>query len=95
MSATPYKIHHDGKKIPFDAVDTSPIPCDFKINEQVVFTNDNGVKFNMRIRGFLAAQDIPEEDDPRFIYVCTQAWWFPTRASSLKKVELHPNQGVF
>lgn len=79
------------QKLPDDAVSESPIPCDFKIGDEVVFTNDAGVKFDLTVLGFAAEPVYPLNvhpelySEPRFIYVFTDAWWFPVAASRLTK----------
>lgn len=69
---------------PDDLVLEPPIPCEFKPGDLVVFTNDYGVQFDLKVRGFA---EVPhtQGDDPRFIYVFKDAWWLPVSASSLRK----------
>jgi hypothetical protein len=57
----------------------APVPCAFKVGDEVVFTNDYGVKFDLTIRGF--AKEV--HGFGRFVYVFTDAWWFPVEPSSL------------
>ena len=75
---------HDRK--PDDLVATSPVPCDFKLGDRVVFTNDYGVSFDLVVRGFAAEPHNADRPDwpQRFVYVFTDAWWFPTSPEKLK-----------
>lgn len=75
------------RNVPTDMVPTSPLPCDFSVGDEVVFTNDNGVEFNLVVRGFASEPHVvPGVPDvpPRFVYVFEDAWWFPVRAESLR-----------
>lgn len=40
------------KNVPSDMVDTPPVPCDLKPGDVVIYTNDYGLKFRARVRGF-------------------------------------------
>jgi len=40
------------KNVPSDMVDVPPIPCEFSVGDVVTYTNDYGVKFRARVRGF-------------------------------------------
>lgn len=67
------------KDVPSDMQRTPPIPCEFKPGDRVIFTNDYGVQFHQRVRGF--AKDVW---DGRFVYLDTSCWWFPKRPSQLQ-----------
>ena len=73
----------EGARYPLapDAQATPPVPCDFKLGDQVVFTNDYGVPFTDKlVTGFTPSV----EDGGRFIYLDNSAWWFAHTAHSLK-----------
>lgn len=79
------------KDVPTDMQDTPPIPCAFKVGDPVVYTNDNGVSFVKRVRGF--AGEIKEFDHGRFIYTISpdgrtegSAWWFAVHPDSLRLI---------
>lgn len=40
------------KDVPSDMTDTPPVPCEFSVGNVVTYTNDYGVKFRARVRGF-------------------------------------------
>lgn len=40
------------KNVPSDMVDEPPIPCEFSVGDVVTYTNDYGVTFKARVRGF-------------------------------------------
>lgn len=40
------------KNVPSDMTDNPPVPCEFKPGDVVTYTNDYGVKFRARVRGF-------------------------------------------
>lgn len=63
----------------------SPIECDLQVGDTVTFTNDYGVSFEgMTVVGF----DHEAEEGDRFIYLDSDAWWFPhTRAQLTKSTE--------
>lgn len=78
----PTKPIHDApveRNVPSDMVSTPPVACDFKVGDAVVFTNDYGVKFDLTVRGF--AKEV--HGSGRFVYVFTDAWWFPVKPASL------------
>lgn len=59
---------------------TPPVECGFKIDDQVTFTNDYGVKFEgLRVIGF----DTDDSFYGRFIYLDTDCYWFAKKPSSL------------
>ena len=41
------------KNMPSDMVDAPPIPCCLRPGDIVTYTNDYGVKFQARVRGFM------------------------------------------
>ena len=62
-------------------VETPPISCDFKVGDEVTFTNDFGVSFpEHKIVGFS-----PVVEGERFIYYNNTAWWFPCAPRQLTK----------
>lgn len=77
-----------GAPIPFHVAhglsDSPPIPCDFKLGDRVIFTNDAGGKWTHTVRAFSKA--IGPHDWGRFIYVFpdNDAWWFPVAPASLR-----------
>lgn len=73
----------DENRLPDDAQDSPPIPCDFKVGDKVVFTNDYGVEFQLFVRGFCPEPIL----NGRFIYVFTDCWWFPVKPESLRLVK--------
>lgn len=79
----PVDGQHRPKALPTDATCNPPVPCDFVVGDEVIYTNDYGLKFNLRVRGF--APEVWE--DGRFIYVFTECWWMPVRPQSLRKKE--------
>lgn len=59
----------------------SPIPCRFKLNQKVMFTNDNGCVFGpYTIIGF------EKEPCKRFIYLDYECYWFPTSINNIKEI---------
>lgn len=75
------------RELATEMVDESPIPCDFKVGDRVIYTNDYGVEFENVVFGFTRKPHyVPERPDiePRFVYVHWDCWWFPARASSLR-----------
>lgn len=80
------------KNVPSDMVDVPPIPCEFSVGDVVTYTNDYGIKFRARVRGFSRTNE-----PTGFIYLefwwdwlnaySTEgsAWWFPHKPDCLKK----------
>ena len=78
------------KNRPADMQDESPVPFDFKVGDPVIYTNDNGLSANARIRGF--ASD-PSQHGGRFVYLLHRrpggehtpggAWHFPVHPKSV------------
>lgn len=71
----------------------SPLPCDFKKGDKVIYTNDAGIEFEMIVVGFTDRKDWPEDYLPgRFINISQNetgegsAWWFPHKPSELRKI---------
>ena len=85
------------QNVPSDMVDTPPIPCDFKVGDAVIYTNDYGVQFDQVVRGFAAEphgpKDCPYPVAPRFIYTHKGAWWFPVSAESLRHRQPQAERG--
>jgi hypothetical protein len=70
--------------VPKDAVQVSPVPCDFLVNDIVEVTNGYGVKFSgHRVTGFRPNVD-PDFLPDKFIYLDWDCFWFPVAAASLK-----------
>ncbi len=78
------KVHGtpEPKNIPFDMVMESPIPCDFKAGDLVVFTNSNGVEFEKTVRGFTAQPQGPTGS--RFVYLDLDCWWFAVAPTTIR-----------
>ena len=62
-----------------------PVPCDFKINDRVIFTNDCGVSFTQTVIGFSADDSF----QGRFVHAICETWegsagWFPHHPNQLK-----------
>lgn len=85
--STPKRTH--GEPVPFhvlhDLSDVPPVPCEFKVGDRVIFTNDAGLKFAEAVRAF--SKEIKPHNWGRFVYVFPDddAWWFPVRPESLKR----------
>lgn len=67
--------------LPANAQYHAPVLCDFKVGDLVIFTNDNGVKFEQIVRGFAPEPML----NGRFVYVFTDCWWLPVHPKTLKK----------
>lgn len=78
--AKPFHIIHDLSDVP-------PVPCDFKLGDRVIFTNDAGLKWEHTIRAF--SKQLPERDWGRFVHIFpyTDAWWFPVSPDSLTAIK--------
>ena len=67
----------------------SPIPCEFKLGDEVVFTNEYGVVwYGYTIIGFCGENEL----HGRTIHIARgdqDAWWFPHRPSELTLVRPH------
>ena len=48
-----------------------PVPCEFKLNDKVIFTNDFGVSFVQTVIGFAAAENI---FNGRFVHAISDTW---------------------
>lgn len=64
------------------------VPCQFKIGDRVIFTNDNGVKFVQTVVGFSADDSLPG----RYVHTITDTWegsagWFPHKLEQLAPIE--------
>lgn len=70
------------KNVPADMVDTPPIPCPFKVGDEVIYTNDYGVKFRFKVRGF--TRELHEWNHGRFVYIFTDCWWFPADPAQMR-----------
>ena len=72
---------------PSDMVATPPMPCAFKVGDEVTYTNDAGVTFDFVVRGFTKELHEPhveiENYEHRTVYIFTDAWWMPARASEM------------
>lgn len=59
-----------------------PIACDLRVGDKVTFTNDYDVSFpDKTVVGF----DHEAEEGDRFIYLDSDAWWFPHTRDQLTK----------
>jgi hypothetical protein len=62
---------------------TSPIECDLKVGDRVIYKNDFGVKFGpFEVIGFEKKEDISVG---RFVYLNKDSYWFPVKAEQLTK----------
>lgn len=83
----PKPIH--GEAVPFHVQhgysDQSPIPCDFKLGDRVIYTNDYGLTFIRTVRAFKKAIT-PDFLPNNFIYIFgdTSCWWSPVAPETLK-----------
>lgn len=84
----------DGYELPADTVFESPIPCDFKVGDRVIYTNPQEVEFERVVRGFS-----PEPQriggELAWIYIFTDAWWFPVSPTHLRKKVLPEGVGIW
>jgi len=66
---------------------TPPLPCDFAVGDEVIYTNDYGAQFVSTVVGFTREPHVPPDCDtyvePQFVYLAKSAWWWPVEASSL------------
>ncbi|MDC8832925.1 hypothetical protein [Alteromonas gilva] len=69
---------------PSQLATVSPIPTDYEIGDEVIFTNEFGVVFDegFRVIGFSKKEDV---FNGRFIHLDTDAPWFPARPEMLTK----------
>lgn len=81
-------IHGEPKPLwqKFGLNEFSPIECAFKIGDQVIYTNDAGLKFDMEVIGFSNNDSF----QGRFIHLVRaghtgdgNAWWFPHHPQEL------------
>lgn len=67
-----------------DYLKVPPIECDLKVGDMVTYTNDYGVVFKgLEVTGF--HRITPDFLPDNFIYLNTDAYWFPHKRASLKK----------
>jgi len=77
-------MNQDQERKPKDLITESPIPCDLKVGDLVIFTNDYGVQFKLTVVGFCVPSEcLPE----RFIYLNDDSWWFPHKRDQLALVK--------
>jgi len=80
------QIH--GEAIPFHVVhelsDSPPIPCEFKIGDKVIFTNDAGLKWTQTVRAF--AKKVTSWGAFVYVFPDNSSWWFPVRPETLTKI---------
>jgi len=67
-----------------------PVPCDFKIGDRVIFTNEAGIEYDCDVVGF--SKDTSFYG--RFIHHVSHgtdgngnAWWFPNRTEEFRHFE--------
>ena len=66
-------------------VNEPPQPCNFKVGDSVIFTNENGVEFGPhKVLGFTTPEDVSHG---RFIHIDTDCAWFPVSPDSLRPVQ--------
>jgi len=76
-------------KFPIDLVDVppvSPILCEFKLGDKVIYTNDYGMTFEHEIIGFDESRNpmpFSEYFQDRFIYLDKDSYWFPVKAENI------------
>ncbi len=76
------------KYVPDDMQDTPPVPFKFKVGDDVIYTNGNGLESNAKIRGFKS-----HPEDGRFVYLLYlrgdgtyspgMAWWFAVKPEKI------------
>lgn len=73
-----------------------PVPCQFKIGDHVIFTNDYGVEFEEYVIGFTPEPDPALRNG--FIHLATNpesesgsAWWYPHHEQCLRKGDNQTN----
>lgn len=87
-------IEVNGQRLPPDTVFEPPVPCEFKVGDPVVFTNEYGVEFKLRVLGF-DPEPVEREQGLAFIYVFKCAWWFAVPAATLRKYKPPSGRGIF
>lgn len=60
----------------------SPIPCEFNVGDEVIYTNDYGISFLMKVTGFNHTID-PNFRPESFIYLTSDAYWYAHDPKSL------------
>lgn len=64
----------------------APIECDYKVGDEVIFTNEYGVCFRgLKVIGFSPIGDFYDKE--RFIHLDTSCYWFAKRPSELQLVK--------
>ena len=64
-----------------DLLSSPLVSCDFKIDDEIIFTNENGIEFDgLKVIGF--SHD--SYDKERFIHVNSDAYWFPKTPKSIR-----------
>lgn len=67
-----------------EMVSEPPRPCEFKVGDIVMFTNDYGIEFGpYKVLGYTTPEN---EMHGHFIHIDYDCVWFPTSPESLKKV---------
>jgi len=69
------------ERVPNGMLYHSPLPCDFKVGDRVIFRNEYGATFTNTVVGFRPLN--PEFLPDRFIYLNTTAYWFPHKLKEL------------
>lgn len=72
-----YGVHRPNN-LPENALCVSPFECRFKIDDEVIYTNDYGVRFRLTVRGFS-----PKASHGRFVYIFTDCWWFASNPEQM------------
>jgi len=71
-----------------EMVNEPPKPCEFKVGDRVMFTNDCGLVFGpYKVIGFTKPEN---EFNGRFIYIDYDCVWFPAKPETLEKLEGTP-----
>jgi hypothetical protein len=74
-------MNNEYKCLACGQADTLPKQCQFQVGDTVAYTNEYGVVFpGLTVIGF---EKLPDICDDRFIYLNTDACWFPHKESEL------------
>lgn len=66
-----------------DMVNEPPVPCDYKVGDSVIFTNDYNVEFGPhKVLGFTKPEDM---NHGRFIHIDYDCAWFPVKPEELRR----------
>lgn len=91
--SVPFHCKPGTTNVPFDCQPESPIPCPFKVGDDVIYTNDQGCEYRKKVIGFTPEPAI-FGDDVRFVYVHTDCWWMPVALRSLRAAPSDKDQAI-